>query len=388
MSFINKTINCRAAIAWEPNKPMVMEEIEVLPPKPGEVRIKILFTALCHTDLFTLSGQDPEGLFPTILGHEASGIVVDVGEGVESVEPGDHVIPCYIPQCRECEFCKNPKTNLCQKIRTTQGRGVMPDGTSRFTCRGKPIFHFMGTSTFSEYTVCAEISVCKINISAPLDKMCLLGCGVSTGYGAVLNTCKVEPGSTVAVWGLGAVGLSVVMGAKVAGAKRIVAIDIVPAKLELAKKFGATDVLNANEVVSTATDSGLPMPIQNYLVEKFNGGFDYTFECIGNVNTMRQAFESAHKGWGVSCVIGVAGQGQEISTRPFQLITGRTWKGTAFGGWKSRDDIPRLVQEYLDGKIMLDEFITDHSAFDGINAVVESMKAGKGLRTLIDVVGK
>ncbi|KAI1720765.1 alcohol dehydrogenase groES-like domain-containing protein [Ditylenchus destructor] len=325
-----QTIKCRAAVAWEPNKPLAIEEVEVEPPKRGEVRIKILFTAICHTDAYTLSGKDPEGIFPCILGHEAAGIVESVGEGVDHVAPGDHVIPLYVPQCRECDYCKNPKTNLCQAIRVTQGQGVMPDGTSRFKCKGKQIAHFMGCSSFSEYTVVAGISVCRVDPKAPLDKVCLLGCGISTGYGAVLNTCKVEPGSTVAVWGLGAVGLSVIMGAKEAGAKRIVAIDLLPSKFETAKFFGATDCLNPK-------DAPADKSFQSYLVEKFDGGFDYTFECVGNVNLMRQALESAHKGWGVSCIIGVAGSGEEISTRPFQLVTGRTWKGTALGGWKTRD---------------------------------------------------
>lgn len=379
MSTEGKTITCKAAVAWEPNKPLVFEQIEVAPPKDGEVRIKVLYTALCHTDLYTLSGKDPEGLFPVIFGHEAVGEVESIGNGVDSVAIGDYVIPCFIPQCRECEFCKNPKTNMCQKIRLQQGRGLMPDGTSRFTCKGKPIQHFMGVSSFSDFTVCAEISVCKIAKTSPIAKLSPLGCGVSTGYGAVLNTCKVESGSTVAVWGLGTVGLAVIMGAKEIGAKRILAIDICEGKFENAKKFGATDCLNPRTIPEGQT-------IQSYLIDNFDGGFDYTFECCGNVETMRQALESAHKGWGVSCIVGVAGAGEEIRTRPFQLITGRVWKGSSFGGWNSRDDIPQLVQKYLDGKIKLDEFITHRFSFDKINDAFDCMhSATECLRCVISV---
>ncbi|KAL3101216.1 hypothetical protein niasHT_027972 [Heterodera trifolii] len=358
---LGKTIKCKAAVAWKPNEPLAIEEIEVAPPKAGEVRVKILFTALCHTDQYTLSGRDPEGIFPSILGHEAAGVVESVGEGVRSVQVGDHVVPCFTPQCRECDFCKNPKTNLCQKIRATQGKGLMPDGTSRFTCRGQQIAHFMGCSTFSEFTV-----------------LCLLGCGVSTGYGAVLNNCRVERGSTVAVWGLGTVGLAVVMGAKKAGASKIVGIDLDTAKFEKAKHFGATEFVNPKEVPAEQT-------LQAFLVDKFDGGFDYTFECCGNVETMRQALEAAHKGWGVSCVIGVAGAGEEIKTRPFQLVTGRTWKGSSFGGWKSRDQIPLLVKEHLDGKLDLDKFITHKFAFSDINKAFECMKKGESLRCVIEI---
>jgi S-(hydroxymethyl)glutathione dehydrogenase/alcohol dehydrogenase len=304
--------------------------------------------------------------------------VESVGEGVTDVAPGDHVIPLYVPQCKECEYCKNPKTNLCQKIRVSQGNGVMPDGTKRFKCKGQEIGHFMGCSTFSEYTVVAAISVCKVDSKAPLDRICLLGCGVSTGYGAVLNTCHVEEGSTVAVWGLGAVGLAVIMGAKEAGAKQIVGIDFIDKKFEMAKKFGATDFINPK-----ALPEG--KPLQEYLVEKFNGGFDYTFECVGNVRAMRQALESAHKGWGVSCIIGVAGAGQEISTRPFQLVTGRTWKGTAFGGWKSRDSVPKLVEEYVSGKIKLDEFITHRFSLEEVNKAFDHLHAGESLRAVLSV---
>uniref|UniRef100_A0A7E4WDI3 S-(hydroxymethyl)glutathione dehydrogenase n=1 Tax=Panagrellus redivivus TaxID=6233 RepID=A0A7E4WDI3_PANRE len=364
-----KIIKCKAAIAWEAKKPLSIEEIEVHPPKAHEVRIKILYTAVCHTDAYTLSGADPEGLFPSILGHEGAGIVESVGEGVTDVAPGDHVIPLYVPQCRECEYCKNPKTNLCQKIRVSQGNGTLPDGTVRFYKDGKPLSHFMGCSTFSEYTVVADISVCKINPSAPLETVGLLGCGISTGYGAVLNTCKVESGSTVAVWGLGAVGLAVIMGAKAAGAKQIIGIDLNEAKFEHAKKFGATECVSPK----VAGDK----PFQAYLVEKFNGGFDYTFECIGNVHTMRQALEAAHKGWGVSCIIGVAAAGQEISTRPFQLVTGRSWTGSAFGGWKSRDSVPKLVEDYLAKKLKIDEFISQqYGSIEDLNKAFDDLHAG------------
>lgn len=376
MGTAGKVIKCRAAVAWEAKKPLTIEEIEVQPPKAHEVRIQILYTALCHTDIYTLDGCDPEGVFPCILGHEGAGIVESIGEEVSNVRPGDHVIPLYIPQCKDCEFCRNPKTNLCSKIRVTQGQGVMPDGTSRFSCKGKSIAHFMGCSTFSEYTVVADISVVKVPDNSPLDKVCLLGCGISTGYGAVLNTCKVEKGSTVAVWGLGAVGLSVIMGAKEAGARKIVAIDTDANKFNYAKQFGATDFINPKEAPSSQS-------FQSYLIDKFDGGFDYTFECVGNVLTMRQALEAAHKGWGVSCVIGVAGAGQEISTRPFQLVTGRTWKGSAFGGWKSRDDVPKLVDMYLSGKLKLDEFITHRFAFENINKSIDTLHSGESLRSVL-----
>ncbi|KAK7790867.1 hypothetical protein R5R35_010735 [Gryllus longicercus] len=367
-------IKCRAAIAWEEKKPLSIETVEVSPPKAGEVRIKIVATALCHTDEYTLSGADPEGTFPCILGHEGSGVVESVGEGVTSVKPGDRVVPLYIPQCRECKFCKSSKTNLCSKIRTTQGRGVMPDGTTRFTCNGKQIFHFMGCSTFSEYTVVAEISVTKIPDAAPFDKAALLGCGVPTGYGAALNTAKVEKGSTCAIWGLGAVGLAVAMGCRAAGAKRIIGIDLNADKFETAKIFGCTEFVNPKD---------LNKPIQEALVEMTDGGLDYTFECVGNVNTMRAALESCHKGWGVSVIVGVAGAGQEISTRPFQLVTGRTWKGTAFGGWKSRDSVPKLAEEYLNKKLLLDEFVTHKKPFAEINEAFELLRAGKCLRAVI-----
>ncbi|CAD5224817.1 unnamed protein product [Bursaphelenchus okinawaensis] len=376
MATAGKPITCRAMVAWEPKKPLSLEEIEVAPPKAGEVRVQILYTALCHTDVYTQDGHDPEGRFPSILGHEGAGVVESVGNGVTEFEVGDYVIPVYVPQCRECDYCKHPKTNLCQKIRITQGQGVMPDGTSRFTCKGKELYHFMGTSTFSEYTVVAAISLAKISKKAPLDKVCLLGCGIPTGYGAALKTCGVEKGSTVAVWGLGAVGLAVIMGAKVAGAKQIVGIDVLNEKKALAEKFGATDFVNPKEAPQDK-------PFQQYLVDKFDGGFDYTFECIGNVNTMRQALEAAHKGWGTSCIIGVAASGQEISTRPFQLVTGRTWKGTAFGGWKSRDSVPKLVDDYLDGTLMIDEFITHNYDLPDLNKAIDVLHKGESLRAVI-----
>uniref|UniRef100_A0A914WET5 S-(hydroxymethyl)glutathione dehydrogenase n=1 Tax=Plectus sambesii TaxID=2011161 RepID=A0A914WET5_9BILA len=371
-----KTITCRAAVAWEAKKPLSIETVEVAPPKEHEVRIKILYTGVCHTDAYTLDGHDPEGAFPIILGHEGGGVVESVGPGVTEVQPGDHVIPLYVPQCRECKFCKNPKTNLCQKIRITQGQGFMPDGTSRFTCKGKPVLHFMGVSAFSEYTVVADISVVKVPKAAPLSKVCLLGCGISTGYGAVLKTCKVESGSTVGVWGLGAVGLAVIMGAKAAGASKIIGIDVNEKKFESAKQFGATECLNPKNH---------ELPIQQVLVDMLDGGFDYTFECIGNVNTMRAALESSHKGWGKSCIIGVAGAGQEISTRPFMLVTGRSWTGSAFGGWKSRDDVPKLVDDYLNGKLKVDEFVTHTFPLTEINKAFDVMHAGDSLRSVVTV---
>lgn len=376
MSTQGQVIKSRAAVAWGPKEKLKMEIVDVAPPKAGEVRIKITASGVCHTDSYTLSGQDSEAAWPVILGHEGAGIVESIGEGVTSVVPGDHVIPLYIPQCKECEYCLNPKTNICQKVRATQGKGLMPDGTSRFSIDGKLIHHYMGTSTFSEYTVCLEISVAKINPSAPLDKVGLLGCGISTGYGAVFNTAGVEPESTVAVWGLGGIGLAVIMGAKEAGAKQIIGIDMNPEKFKLAMEFGATECLNPK-------DFPQDKPFQQILVENYNGGFDYTFECIGNVHVMRCALEAAHKGWGVSVIIGVAGAGQEISTRPFQLVTGRTWKGTAFGGWKSRDSVPMLVEKYLENKLKLNEFITHNLPIDEINESFDLMHTGKSLRAIV-----
>lgn len=369
-----KVIKCKAAVAWKEKEPLSIEEVEVAPPKAHEVRIKILFTALCHTDAYTLGGLDPEGIFPCILGHEGSGIVESVGEDVTEFKAGDHVIPLYIPQCGECKFCKSPKTNLCSKIRSTQGKGVMPDGTSRFTCKGKTIAHFMGCSTFSEYTVVADISLAKVDSAAPLEKVCLLGCGIPTGYGAALNTAKVEPGSKCAIWGLGAVGLAAVFGCKTAGASQIIGIDVNPDKFEQAKTFGCTDVINPKD---------LKKPIQEFLVEFTDGGLDYTFDCVGNVHTMRAALESCHKGWGTSVIVGVAAAGEEISTRPFQLITGRVWKGTAFGGWKSKESVPKLVDEYMSKKLLLDEFITHNLSFDKINEAFDLLHTGKCLRVVL-----
>ncbi|KAK2718016.1 alcohol dehydrogenase class-3-like [Artemia franciscana] len=371
---IGKVITCKAAVAWKAKEPLSIETVEVAPPSKGEVRIKILATGVCHTDAYTLDGCDPEGIFPVILGHEGGGIVESVGEGVTSFQAGDHVIPLYIPQCYECKFCKNPKTNLCQKVRVTQGKGLMPDGTTRFTCNGQKLFHFMGCSTFSEYTVVAEISLCKVSSKAPLDKVCLLGCGISTGYGAALNTAKVEPGSTVAIWGLGGVGLAVAMGCRAAGAKRIIGVDINKDKFEQAKVFGVTEFLNPKDH---------ERPIEQVLVEITDGGVDYSFECIGNVHCMRAALEACHKGWGVSVIIGVAGAGQEISTKPFQLVTGRTWKGTAFGGWKSRDSVPKLVEDYMSKKLMVDEFVTFEMPLEKINEAFHVMHEGRSLRTVI-----
>lgn len=367
-------IRCRAAVAWEAGKPLSLEEVEVAPPRSHEVRIKMVATGVCHTDAFTLSGHDPEGAFPVILGHEGAGLVESVGEGVTKFKPGDSVIPLYIPQCGECKFCKNPKTNLCQKIRETQGRGLMPDHTSRFTCKGKQLFHFMGTSTFSEYTVVADVSLARVRSDAPLDKVCLLGCGISTGYGAALNTAKVEAGSSCAVFGLGAVGLAVIMGCRVAGATSIIGVDVNPQKFAKAKEFGATACVDPREEAR---------PVQEVLVDMTDGGVDYSFECIGNVDVMRAALEACHKGWGQSVIIGVAGAGQEISTRPFQLVTGRVWKGTAFGGWKSVDSVPQLVDDYMEKKMKVDEFVSHTLPFESINEAFDLMHAGKSIRTVL-----
>lgn len=364
----------RAAIAWAAGQPLTIEEVDVQAPQAGEVMVKLVATGVCHTDAFTLSGADPEGIFPCILGHEGAGIVVEVGEGVTSVAVGDHVIPLYTPECGECKFCKSGKTNLCQAIRAPQGKGLMPDGPSRFSLNGQPIYHFMGTSTFSEYTVLPEIAIAKINPAAALDKVCLLGCGITTGIGAVLNTAKVEPGSTVAVFGLGGVGLSVIQGAVLAKASRILAIDINPDKAEFAKQLGATDFINPKDY---------DRPIQEVIVELTDGGVDYSFEAIGNVNTMRAALESCHKGWGESTIIGVAGAGQEISTRPFQLVTGRVWRGSAFGGVKGRSQLPGYVEQYLNGQIKVDEFVTETRPLEEINEAFEDMHAGKVIRTVI-----
>lgn len=370
-----KSIEAKAAIAWDSKKPLEVTTVTVDPPGPGEVRVKIIATALCHTDAYTLDGLDPEGLFPCILGHEAAGIVESVGEGVTSVKPGDHVIPCYQAYCGECKFCKHPESNLCISVRAFTGKGVMKsDGKPRFHKDGKPIYHFMGTSTFAEYTVVHEQSVALIDPTAPLDKVCLLGCGVSTGWGAVFNTAKVQPGTTVAVFGLGAVGLAVIEAAKRAGASRIFAVDINASKFDAAKEWGATDCINPRDY---------DKPIQQVIVDMTEWGCDYTFECIGNTAVMRAALECAHRGWGQSVIIGVAAAGQEISTRPFQLVTGRQWKGTAFGGYKSRLQVPDLVKEYMQGNTLLDKYITHTMDFDNINEAFDLLHSGKTLRTVL-----
>src|SRR5580765_4820192 len=364
----------RAAVAWESAKPLVIEEVEVAEPKKGEVLLKLAATGVCHTDAYTLSGKDPEGLFPAIMGHEGGATVVELGLGVTSVKAGDKVIPLYIPECGECKFCRSGRTNLCGAIRLTQGKGVMPDGTSRFTLGAKTIFHYMGTSTFSEYTVCPAIAVAKINPKAPLDKVCLLGCGVTTGIGAVLNTAKVTPGSTVAVFGLGGIGLSVIQGAVLAKASRIIGVDINESKFEFARQLGATDLVNPKQHAA---------PIQQVLVDMTNGGVDYSFECVGNVGLMRAALECCHKGWGESTIIGVAGAGQEISTRPFQLVTGRVWRGSAFGGVKGRSQLPGFVDRYLAGELKVDEFVTETLPLDKINEAFDLMHEGKVIRSVI-----
>ncbi|HEY0839401.1 MAG TPA: S-(hydroxymethyl)glutathione dehydrogenase/class III alcohol dehydrogenase [Vulgatibacter sp.] len=364
----------RAAVAWEAKRPLDIEEVDVDGPKQGEVLLRNVATGVCHTDAYTLSGADPEGLFPVILGHEGGAIVEEVGPGVTSVAPGDHVIPLYTPECRQCKFCLSGKTNLCQKIRVTQGKGLMPDGTSRFSIEGKPILHYMGTSTFSEYTVLPEISVAKIRKDAPLEKVCLLGCGVTTGIGAVRNTAKVEPGATVAIFGLGGIGLAAIIGAAMAKASRIIAIDTNPSKFEIAGQLGATDFVDPG-----AHDR----PIQDVIVELTDGGVDYSFECIGNVKVMRAALECAHKGWGVSTIIGVAGAGEEICTRPFQLVTGRVWKGSAFGGVRGRTELPGYVDEAMKGEIPLDPFITHTMGLEDINRAFDLMHEGKSIRSVI-----
>ena len=362
----------RAAVAWEAGKPLEIEEIDIAGPKEGEVLLRIVATGVCHTDAFTLSGEDPEGIFPAVLGHEGGAIVEEIGAGVSSLSVGDHVIPLYTPECGECSFCTSGKTNLCQAIRATQGQGLMPDGTSRFSKSGKPIHHYMGTSTFSELTVLPEIAVAKINPAAPLEKVCLLGCGITTGIGAVLNTAKVEAGATVAVFGLGGVGLSAIQGAMMAKAGRIIAIDINPSKFELATQMGATDTVNPRDH---------SVPIQEVIIEMTNGGVDYSFECVGNVDLMRAALECCHKGWGEAVIVGVAGAGQEICTRPFQLVTGRVWRGTAFGGCKGRSQLPGMVDQYMDGDIKVDEFITHTMPLEDINRAFELMHAGKSIRS-------
>lgn len=367
-------MKCRAAVAWEPKKPLVIEEVEVEGPREGELLLKVVASGVCHTDAFTLSGDDPEGAFPCILGHEGACIVEECGPGVKDLKPGDHVIPLYIPECGVCEYCLSPKTNLCQSIAATSWSGYMPDHTRRFKVGGKEIFHYMGCSTFSEYTVVPEIALAKINPAAPLDKVCLLGCGVTTGIGAVLNTAKVEPGSTVAVFGLGGIGLSVIQGAVMAQAGRIIAVDLNPAKWEMAKALGATDFVNPKEVNGSLVE---------YIKDLTGGGVDYSFECIGNVNVMRDALECTHMGWGVSTIIGVAGAGQQISTRPFQLVTGRTWKGTAFGGVKGRTQLPGYVDSYMNGKIELDSMVTHTMPLEDINRAFDLMHNGESIRSVI-----
>jgi S-(hydroxymethyl)glutathione dehydrogenase/alcohol dehydrogenase len=364
----------RAAVAFEAGKPLQIVEIDVEPPRRGEVLVKITHTALCHTDAFTLSGADPEGLFPVVLGHEGAGVVVEVGEGVTSVKPGDHVIPLYTAECRECEFCKSGKTNLCVAVRATQGKGVMPDGSSRFSYQGKPLYHYMGCSTFSEYTVVAEVSLAKINPEAPADRVCLLGCGVTTGIGAVPNTAKVAEGDSVAVFGLGALGLAVIQGAVQAKAGRIIAIDTNPAKFDKARAMGATECVNPKDH---------DKPIQDVIVGMTGWGVDHSFECIGNVNVMRAALECAHRGWGQSVIIGVAGAGQEISTRPFQLVTGRKWLGTAFGGVKGRTQLPGMVEQAMSGELDLDPYITHTLPLERINEAFDLMHDGESIRTVI-----
>ncbi|MDR9424898.1 MAG: S-(hydroxymethyl)glutathione dehydrogenase/class III alcohol dehydrogenase [Pseudomonadota bacterium] len=367
-------IKSRAAVAFEANKPLEIVEVDVEAPKEGEVLVKIVATGVCHTDAYTLSGADPEGLFPTILGHEGGGIVEAVGPGVKDLEVGDHVIPLYTAECGECKFCKSGKTNLCGAVRQTQGKGVMPDGTSRFSYKGQPLYHYMGCSTFSEYTVLPEVSLAKIPKEAPLEKVCLLGCGVTTGIGAVLNTAKVEEGATVAIFGLGGIGLAAIIGAKMAKAGRIIGVDINPSKFDIAKDLGATDVVNPNDY---------DKPIQEVIVDMTDGGADYTFECVGNVQLMRAALEACHKGWGESTIIGVAGAGEEISTRPFQLVTGRVWRGSAFGGVKGRTELPSYVEKAETGEIPLDVFITHEMKLEDINDAFDLMHEGKSIRSVI-----
>ena len=364
----------RAAVAFAAGKPLEIVEIDVAPPRAGEVLVKIHATGVCHTDAFTLSGDDPEGIFPAVLGHEGGGVVVEIGEGVTSVKPGDHVIPLYTAECRQCKFCKSGKTNLCQAVRATQGKGLMPDGTTRFSYQGKPLYHYMGCSTFSEYTVVPEISLAVVDKDAPLEKVCLLGCGVTTGIGATRNAARVAEGDTVAVFGMGGIGLAVLQGARQAKAGRILAIDTNPSKFDLARSMGATDCVNPKDH---------DKPIQDVIIEMTDGGVDWSFECIGNVHVMRAALECCHKGWGESVVIGVAGAGQEISTRPFQLVTGRVWRGSAFGGVRGRTELPGMVEQAMRGEIDLDPFITHNMPLERINEAFDLMHAGKSIRTVI-----
>ena len=367
-------MDVRAAVAHKAGEPLSIETVQLDGPRDGEVLVEIKATGICHTDEFTLSGADPEGLFPAILGHEGAGVVVDCGKGVSTLKKGDHVIPLYTPECRECEYCLNPKTNLCQKIRGTQGQGLMPDGSSRFSMGKDKIFHYMGTSTFSNYTVVPEIALAKVREDAPFEKICYIGCGVTTGVGAVINTAKVEPGSNVVVFGLGGIGLNVIQGAKLVGANMIIGVDLNPKRKDIAEKFGMTHFVNPKEV------EGDLVP---YLVDLTNGGADYSFECIGNVEVMRQALECAHKGWGESIIIGVAPAGAEISTRPFQLVTGRSWRGTAFGGASGRTDVPKIVDWYMDGKINIDDLITHTMPLDDINKAFDLMHAGESIRSVV-----
>ena len=367
-------MDVKAAIAFAAGQPLRLETIQLAPPKDGEVLVEIKATGVCHTDAFTLSGADPEGLFPAILGHEGAGIVVEVGAGVKSLQPGDHVIPLYTPECRNCEYCLSGKTNLCQAIRVTQGQGLMPDGTSRFSFEGQPIYHYMGTSTFSNYTVLPEIALAKIRKDAPFDKVCYIGCGVTTGIGAVINTAKVEPGATVVVFGLGGIGLNVVQGARMVGAGMIIGVDLNPDRQALAKKLGMTHFVNPKEIAGD---------LVAHLVELTKGGADYSFECIGNVKVMRQALECCHKGWGTSVIVGVAGAGQEISTRPFQLVTGRVWKGTAFGGARGRTDVPKIVDWYMEGKINIDDLITKVMPIEQINEAFDLLHRGEVIRAVL-----
>ncbi len=364
----------RAAVAMEAGKPLEIMEVDLEGPKAGEVLVEIKATGICHTDEFTLSGADPEGIFPAILGHEGAGVVLEVGAGVTSLKPGDHVIPLYTPECRECDYCLHPKTNLCQAIRTTQGQGLMPDGTSRFSLKGQPIFHYMGTSTFANHTVLPEIALAKINPAAPFDKVCYIGCGVTTGIGAVINTAKVEPGSNGVVFGLGGIGLNVIQGLRLAGANMIVGVDLNNDKKSWGEKFGMTHFVNPAEVKGD---------LVSHLVELTGGGADYSFECIGNTDVMRTALECCHKGWGESIIIGVAGAGKEISTRPFQLVTGRSWRGTAFGGARGRTDVPKIVDWYMDGKIDIDPMITHTMPLEDINKAFDLMHSGESIRSVV-----
>lgn len=368
-------MDVRAAVAHEVGKPLTIETVQLDGPKEGEILVEIKSTGICHTDAFTLSGDDPEGLFPAILGHEGAGVVVDVGKNVTSLKKGDHVIPLYIPECRQCKSCLSGKTNLCTAIRDTQGQGIMPDGSSRFSLNGKPLFHYMGTSTFSNFTVMPEIAAAKIREDAPFEKVCYIGCGVTTGIGAVINTAKVEPGANVVVFGLGGIGLNVVQGARLAGANKIIGIDLNNKRKPLAENFGMTHFVNPKEIGDD---------LIAYLVDLTGGGADYSFECIGNVNTMRQALECCHRGWGVSVIVGVAGAGKEISTRPFQLVTGRVWKGTAFGGAKSRTQVPQIVDWYMDGKINIDDLITHTMPIEDINDAFHLMHEGESIRSVVN----